>query len=112
MDIVMRNPEVVVVTGASAGVGRAVAQEFARRGACIGLIARNPQALAAAKAEVEDLGGRAIVCVADVSQPDEVEAAAAAVESAFGPVDIWVNNAMVTIVSSVKELQPEEVEHA
>ena len=108
----MNKPEVVVITGASAGVGRATVQEFARRGAHIGLIARNAEALAVAKTEVEHLGGQAITFPADVSRADEVEAAAAAVEAAFGPLDIWINNAMVTIVSPVKELQPEEVEHA
>ena len=107
----MRKAEVVVVTGASAGVGRAAARAFARRGAYIGLIARNPEALEAAKADVEMLGGKAIVCVADVSHSDQVEAAASAVEAQFGPIDIWVNNAMVTIVSPVKALQPEEVKH-
>ena len=108
----MQKAEVVVVTGASAGVGRATVQEFARRGARIGLLARNAEALDAAKAEVERLGGQALSCPTDVSKASEVEAAAAAVESAFGPIDIWVNNAMVTIVTPVKELQPEEVEHA
>src|SRR3954468_18133881 len=109
---VMRKPEVVVVTGASAGVGRATAQAFAREGAHIGLIARNAEALEAAKREVEQLGGQAIACPADVSDASQVETAASAVEAAFGPIDIWVNNAMVTIVSPVKQLQPDEVEHA
>jgi short-subunit dehydrogenase len=108
----MRKTEVVVITGASAGVGRATVQAFARRGARIGLIARNREALEAAQREAAALGGEGIVCVADVSRAHEIEAAAAAVEARFGPIDTWVNNAMVTIVSPVKELLPEEVRHA
>src|SRR4051812_15135435 len=108
----MPHSDVVVIAGASAGVGRATAQEFARRGARIGLIARNAAALDAAKREVEALGGTAVACVADVSHADQVEAAASAIEAQFGAIDIWVNNAMVTIVSPVHELKPEEIEHA
>lgn len=108
----MSTPKVVVITGASAGVGRATAREFARAGAHIGLVARNADALQAARREVEHLGGKAIACVADVSRASDVEAAAAAVEARFGPIDVWVNNAMVTIVSPVKKLTPAEVEHA
>jgi NAD(P)-dependent dehydrogenase (short-subunit alcohol dehydrogenase family) len=108
----MRKPEIVVVTGASAGVGRATVREFARRGACIGLIARGSEGLQAAKRDVEALGGRALACPADVSHPDQVEAAADAIEQAFGPIGVWVNNAMVTIVSPIKALQAEEIRHA
>lgn len=99
---------VVVVTGASAGVGRATAQEFARTGACIGLIARNPEALANAKNEVESLGGRAIALPLDVSDPEAVEKAAAEVERAFGPIDVWVNVAMVSVFSPIREMKSEE----
>src|SRR3954451_23398439 len=87
--------EVVVITGASAGVGRATARAFAQRGASIGLIPRGKDGLEAARCEVEHLGGKAVVSCADVADADQVEAAAAAVENAFGPIDIWVNNAMV-----------------
>lgn len=103
------NPKVVVVTGASAGVGRATAREFARGGADVGLVARNGEALQAAKREAELLGRRAVVCVADVGDAAQVEAAAQAIEEQLGPIDVWVNNAMATIVSPVKALQPEEV---
>jgi NAD(P)-dependent dehydrogenase (short-subunit alcohol dehydrogenase family) len=100
--------EVVVITGASAGVGRATVRAFAKRGACIGLIARGRQGLEAARQEVEDLGGRALVCVADVSDENQVEEAAAAVEREFGPPDIWVNDAMTSVFSPFVEITPAE----
>ena len=101
-------PEVVVITGASAGVGRATVQAFARRGACIGLLARGRDGLEGARRDAEAAGGRALVLPADVSDPDGVEAAAAATEQAFGPIDVWVNNAMVSVFSPVKQMRPEE----
>jgi NAD(P)-dependent dehydrogenase (short-subunit alcohol dehydrogenase family) len=101
--------EVVVITGASAGVGRAVAHEFARRGASIGLLARGIEALEATKREVEELGGRAITIPIDVANHDDVEAAAQRVEEALGPIDIWINNAMVSVFSPIRELKPEEL---
>jgi NADP-dependent 3-hydroxy acid dehydrogenase YdfG len=99
------NHSVVVITGASAGLGRAIAHGYAKRGAKIGLLARNPEALAAAKQECEELGGQAIFISTDVSDADAVERAAAEVEQAFGPIDIWVNNAMVSVFSPVKEME-------
>lgn len=104
----MKNRRVVVITGASAGLGRAIVQEFAKEQASIGLIARNPQALAAAKAEVEQMGGRGFVLPLDVADHNAVERAASAVEKEFGPIDVWVNNAMVSVFSSAKDMQPEE----
>src|SRR5687767_6841411 len=101
-------PQVVVITGASAGVGRATARRFAREGALIGLLARGRDGLEAARAEVEQLGGQAIVLPADVSQADAVEAAAEAVTNEFGPIDIWINNAMVSVFSPVKQMEAEE----
>src|SRR5438552_9682917 len=101
-------PEVVVITGASAGVGRATVQAFARRGARLGLIARGADGLEAARKEVEQLGGSALVFAVDVSDADKIEEAAAGVEEEFGPIDIWVNNAMVSVFSSVKEMTAEE----
>jgi NAD(P)-dependent dehydrogenase (short-subunit alcohol dehydrogenase family) len=100
--------EIVVVTGASAGVGRAVVRKFAEKGAHVGLLARGHDGLEGARREVEAAGGRALVLPTDVAQYDEVEAAAAAVEEKLGPIDIWVNNAMVSVFSPVKEMEPEE----
>lgn len=90
-------PDVVVVTGASAGVGRATARAFGARGALVGLLARGRDGLEVARAEIEAAGGHAIVLVADVSREDDVEAAAGQVEQTFGPIDVWVNNAMVSV---------------
>src|SRR5438876_3068630 len=101
-------PEVVVVTGASAGVGRATVRAFARRGASIGLIARGVDGLEATRSEVEQLGGRALVFAIDVADAEKIEAAAARLEEEFGPIDIWVNNAMVSVFSPVKEMTVEE----
>ncbi len=95
---------VVVITGASAGVGRATAQAFARLGARIGLIARGRDGLEGARSDVERLGGEALVLPLDVAHAEEVEAAASAVEEAFGPIDVWINNAMVSVFSPVKEM--------
>ena len=104
-----RRDEVVVVTGASAGVGRATARAFARHGARVGLIARDAESLQATRRDVEALGGEAVICVADVARPGEVESAAAMIEDRLGPIDVWVNNAMVTVVSPVAELRADEV---
>lgn len=101
-------PENVVITGASAGLGRAIACEFAKRGAHVALLARGEAGLNAAKCEVESLGGKALVLPVDVADPDAVEDAATAAEREFGPIDIWINNAMASVFSPVKEMQPEE----
>jgi NAD(P)-dependent dehydrogenase (short-subunit alcohol dehydrogenase family) len=100
---------VVVITGASAGLGRAAVRAFARQGADIGLIARGVDGLEAARREVEAAGGRALVLPADVADPDAIEAAAERVERELGPIDVWVNNAMVSVFSPVKQLQAEEI---
>lgn len=91
--------QVVVITGASAGVGRAVVREFAREGACIGLLARGRDGLEGARREVEAGGGRALAIPTDVADAGQVEAAATRTESAFGPIDVWINSAMVTVYS-------------
>lgn len=101
-------PKVVVITGASAGIGRAAVQAFAKQRMNIGLIARSHDGLEGARQEVEAAGGKALVLPTDVSDPDQVEAAAAAVEKEFGPIDIWVNNAMASILSPFLEIKPEE----
>jgi len=99
---------VVVITGASAGVGRAAAQAFAKEGAHIGLIARGEAGLQGAVHDVEQLGGKALAIPLDVSEADAVERAAKLVESHFGPIDVWVNNAMVSVFSPIKETSPQE----
>src|SRR4051812_29679802 len=100
--------EVVVITGASAGVGRASAIAFAKRGAHIGILARGRAGLESACRDVEAAGGRALVLPTDVSDPNQVEAAAQAVEEHFGPIDVWVNNAMVSVFSPVKQMTADE----
>ena len=100
--------EVVVITGASAGIGRATARAFGRRGARVGLIARGREGLEAAKREIEELGGEALVLPLDVADADAVENAAAQVEEAFGPIDIWINNAMLSVFSPIMEMTPAE----
>jgi short-subunit dehydrogenase len=100
--------ETIVVTGASAGIGRATAQQLARQGARMGLIARERDRLEEAAREAKTLGGQALVLPLDVADPDAVESAAEAVEQQLGPIDIWINNAMATIFAPVGEITPEE----
>lgn len=101
-------PEVVVITGASAGLGRAIAHEFAQRGAHIGLLARGEASLQGAAREIEAAGGKALILPTDVADPDQVEAAALAVEEQLGPIDIWINNAMTSVFSPFKEMTAQE----
>jgi short-subunit dehydrogenase len=107
-----QRPEVVVVTGASGGVGRAIAHAFAKRGASLGLVARGQKGLEDARREVEELGGQAIVIPTDVAFADQVEAAAEATENRFGPIDVWVNDAMATVFASFVDVSPEEYKRA
>src|SRR4051812_24386802 len=100
--------KVVVITGASAGVGRALVRRFARTGAHLGLLARGPDGLKAARKEAEELGAKARVAIVDVADAGQVEAAAAQIESELGEIDIWINNAMAAVFSPVKEMTPEE----
>jgi len=100
--------KVVVVTGASAGLGRAIVRAFARRGAHVALIARGTDGLEAAREEVEACGGKALVLPLDVSDAQAVERAAAETEEKLGPIDIWVNNAMNSVFAPIKDMRPEE----
>ena len=104
----MKKGEVVVVTGASAGLGRAIVREFAKHGADVGLIARGRDGLEGARREVEQQGGRALVLPCDVSDAKAVEEAADRVERELGPIDIWVNNAFVGTFCEFTDLTPEE----
>jgi NAD(P)-dependent dehydrogenase (short-subunit alcohol dehydrogenase family) len=100
--------EVVVITGASAGVGRATVREFAKHGARIALLARGIDGLEAARKEVEELGGTPLVVPVDVADANQVEAAAARIETDLGQIDIWINNAMASVFSPIKQMTPEE----
>jgi NAD(P)-dependent dehydrogenase (short-subunit alcohol dehydrogenase family) len=100
--------QVVVITGASAGIGRAIARIYAARGASVGLLARGTDGLDGARRDVESRGGRALMLPADVADHDAVEAAAEAVERELGPIDVWINNAMVSVLSPIHEMTPDE----
>jgi short-subunit dehydrogenase len=102
---------VAVVTGASGGVGRAVVRKLAEKGYSIGLLARGRDGLEGAKRDVEDRGGRGAVIPTDVAQHDQVEAAAEEVERNFGPIDLWINDAMVSMYAPFWEISPEEYKH-
>jgi NAD(P)-dependent dehydrogenase (short-subunit alcohol dehydrogenase family) len=100
--------KVIVITGATGGVGRATAWEFARQGAKIALLARDEAQLAGTKKEVDELGGQAITIKTDVGEYDQVEEAARQTEEALGPIDVWVNNAMNSVFAPIKDITPEE----
>ena len=102
--------KVVVVTGASSGVGRAIARAVGARGARVGLIARNREALEHAADEIRALGGDAQVLALDVSDAGEVVAAAYEIVARWGAIDVWINDAMVSVFSPVTQMRPEEYE--
>jgi NAD(P)-dependent dehydrogenase (short-subunit alcohol dehydrogenase family) len=108
----MKNKEfenkIVVITGASGGVGRATAWEFAKHGAKVALLAREQMQLEATKTEVQYYGGQALAIQVDVSDPDQVEAAAEKTERELGLIDVWVNNAMNSVFAPVKDITPQE----
>lgn len=108
----MSKPEVVVVTGATSGVGRAIVERFAREGAQIALLARGRDGLGATAEEVERLGGKALPLQTDVADADAVEAAAAATEEALGEIDIWINDAMTTVFAFFEDVEPDEFRRA
>lgn len=97
--------KVVVVTGASAGLGRAIVREFAAHGATLALLARGKDGLNAAVNEVEQAGGKAKAYLTDVGDAEQVEASAQAIENDFGPIDFWVNNAMVSVFGPLKKIE-------
>jgi NAD(P)-dependent dehydrogenase (short-subunit alcohol dehydrogenase family) len=104
----MMHSKMLVVTGASAGVGRAIAVCFGARGWRVALIARGQQGLESAKREIEAAGGQALVIRADVGDAEAMFRAAEKIEAEFGPIDVWVNSAMVTIYASVADISPDE----
>src|SRR3954469_16041957 len=99
--------DVVVITGASGGIGRATARRFAKDGASVALLARGQAGLEGAAREVHELGGRALVLPCDVSDPDDVELSATKVEVELGPIDVWINDAMVTIYGEFLDIEPD-----
>jgi NAD(P)-dependent dehydrogenase (short-subunit alcohol dehydrogenase family) len=103
-----RQAKTIVITGASAGLGRATVRAFARQGARIGLLARGRDGLNATAQEVEELGGQALPVPTDVAQADQVEMAADAVEERFGPIDVWINNAMISVFAPATQIAPAE----
>ena len=105
----MTSSQIVVITGASAGVGRATAQAFARRGARLALLARGSAGLEAARHEAQQIGSpHAIAIPTDVSIPSQVDAAAERVADELGPVDVWVNNAMASVFAPIRAISAEE----
>jgi NAD(P)-dependent dehydrogenase (short-subunit alcohol dehydrogenase family) len=103
-----KHDEVVVITGASGGIGRAAVREFAKRGVRLALVARGEAGLEAARRDAESLGSTAIAIPTDVADAGEVEAAAARAESELGPIDVWVNVAFTNVFSEFWDVTPEE----
>ena len=108
----MTGRPITVVTGASAGVGRATVRELAERGFDVAVLARGTAGLEAAVADVERRGGRALAVPTDVSRFDEVDAAASRIEEELGPIDVWINNAMTTVFAPLSETGPDDFRRA
>jgi NAD(P)-dependent dehydrogenase (short-subunit alcohol dehydrogenase family) len=104
------DPRVVAITGATSGVGRATARAFARKGASIGLLARGEEGLEGTRAELTEMGANVLAVPTDVADAEQVRRAAAHIEDQLGPIDVWVNDAMVTVFSPVHALTAEEFE--
>lgn len=102
--------DVVVITGATSGIGRATARKFGKDGARVGLLARGEDGLEGTKEDIEDAGGEALAIPTDVAEYEQVEDAAEQVENEFGPIDIWVNDAMTTVFSPFLDIEPDEYE--
>ena len=107
-----KQPRVVVITGAGAGIGRATARRFGADGDKVALLARGKEELEGAAREIEEAGGTALVIPTDVADPEAVEAAAERVENELGPIDVWVSNAMTTVFSWFSDISPEEFRRA
>jgi NAD(P)-dependent dehydrogenase (short-subunit alcohol dehydrogenase family) len=105
-------PQVVVITGASSGIGRATTRRFARPGVSLALIARGRDGLQEAVREAEQAGAVALALPADVADPDAVEAAASAAEEALGPIDVWINVAMTTVFAYLEDIEADEFRRA
>ncbi|MDX6299495.1 MAG: hypothetical protein QOF53_709 [Nocardioidaceae bacterium] len=103
-----KSPHVVVVTGASGGIGRATARAFGARGDKVALLARGEEGLDAARREVERAGGTALTIPTDVADHRAVEAAATRVEDELGPIDVWVNDAFTSVFAKFTDIEPEE----
>ena len=108
----MTERKVAVITGASAGVGRATARAFAEHGFDVALLARGQAGLDGAAAEVEAAGGRALPIPTDVADFDQVDRAAARAEAELGPIDVWVNDAMTTVFAPSWDVKPDEFRRA
>src|SRR4051812_25353128 len=102
--------KVVVITGATSGVGRATVRRFARDGASVALIARDQEGLKAARKEVQQAGGKALCLPLDVADAQALERAADEAEAELGPIDIWINDAMTTVFAFVEDVAPAEFE--
>ncbi|EHN74547.1 SDR family oxidoreductase [Streptomyces coelicoflavus] len=107
-----RRGQVVVVTGATGGVGRAAARAFGARGDRVALLARGEFALERAAEEIRQAGGQALPLVVDVADAEAVDAAAGRIEEELGPIDVWVNAAFSTVFAPVAEIRPEELRRA
>jgi NAD(P)-dependent dehydrogenase (short-subunit alcohol dehydrogenase family) len=107
-----KKSEVVVVTGAGAGIGRAIAKRFGEDGCKVALLARGHDALEGARRDVEAAGGQALAIPTDVADAEAVEAAAERVERELGPIDVWVNDAMTTVFAFFEDIEPEEYRRA
>jgi NAD(P)-dependent dehydrogenase (short-subunit alcohol dehydrogenase family) len=108
----MENTRIAVVTGASGGIGRATAVALAREGFDVALLARGRAGLEGAADDVKQAGRRALVCPVDVSDFGQVDAAAERIEEELGPIDVWVNDAMTTVFSPFRDLDPDDFRRA